>query len=435
MGCPAGACTGYELLNDIDASTNTNWQPIGTVSDGFASFASIFDGNGFEIENLKINRPRSDFIVGLFAEVASTATIKNVGLVNVSVKGNQSVGALAGQNNGTIENSYISSGSISGTSNIGGLAGNNAGTIKESSATASVSSEGERVGVLVGFNNGAIENSYAMGSVSGSDQVGGLVGATQGSIKKSFSTAHVTATFLAAGLAGGQDVRGTNYSYWDVNTSDQDTSSGGGRRKITAELKSGRPSTSIFSNWDTAIWDFGTSSDYPQLVNDNLLNGECGVGIGQCNAGTSNNPREISNGNTVWACNGINGGNRSPTCFAPTYASETLVIQIEDEKQVARKITFPHTFTGIHTFVGRVCVYRGVADNIRDTQYVGGFRRQPDASPGKFRIDSINNVPNGQVIHFSFRGGGDEPGQLSKTGCAGDTMTAFHLVEGTFSNR
>jgi len=54
----------YVLGNDIDASNTINWNsgagfvPVGTLA---SSFMGSFDGNGFTITGLYINRPSTDY--------------------------------------------------------------------------------------------------------------------------------------------------------------------------------------------------------------------------------------------------------------------------------------------------------------------------------------------------------------------------------------
>ena len=79
----------YILMNDIDLSSYDNWDPIGDTSN---RFNGIFDGNGYVIKNLTINRPTEDN-VGLFGYTVS-ANIQNVGLENVEVTGKEYVGGL-----------------------------------------------------------------------------------------------------------------------------------------------------------------------------------------------------------------------------------------------------------------------------------------------------------------------------------------------------
>jgi hypothetical protein len=118
--------------------------PIGNSS---SKFNGTFDGQGYKLTNLYINRPSTDH-VGLFGFTGSGSEIKDVGLEEVDVRGDNAVGGLVSVNDGRITNSY-SSGSVSGTWMVGGL---------------------------VGVNDGPITNSYSTGSVSGDDDVGGLVG-------------------------------------------------------------------------------------------------------------------------------------------------------------------------------------------------------------------------------------------------------------------
>ena len=112
----------YYLANDIDCSGIANFMPIGNLS---SKFTGTFDGQGYKITNLYINRTSTGF-VGLFGRTDSGSEIKDVGLEEVSVRGQHYVGGLVGVNYGTITNSY-SSGSVSGDVCVGGLVGDNYG--------------------------------------------------------------------------------------------------------------------------------------------------------------------------------------------------------------------------------------------------------------------------------------------------------------------
>src|SRR5512136_854284 len=87
----------YELANDIDASITSTWNggagfvPVGTSS---IPFTGNFDGKGFFIYALYIDR-FTTYDIGLFG-YAENATIANVGLVAVDIRGKSSVGALVG---------------------------------------------------------------------------------------------------------------------------------------------------------------------------------------------------------------------------------------------------------------------------------------------------------------------------------------------------
>ena len=292
IGCPGNKCKGYELRKDLDFNDDasysnvankerwiTDWEPIGSFT---KPFKAIFEGNGYTISNLMINRPDTDH-VGLFGYI-ERGTINNVGLSNIDIKGGNKVGSLGGSNrdsditnsyaigdvegnihtgglvginsNGTITNSYVA-GNTTGTGTVGGLVGDNSSsTIRDSYAT-NVVVANRYVGGLVGWNwSSRIENSYATGFISGNSEVGGLVGLSNNGT--------------------------TMYSYWDTQTSQQ-TSSDGGIGKTTTELQSpttsGSTSTEIYYGWSATDWHFGTSNQYPALkyaVGPDTDNPACG---------------------------------------------------------------------------------------------------------------------------------------------------------------
>ncbi|WNL33232.1 GLUG motif-containing protein [Arcobacter cryaerophilus gv. pseudocryaerophilus] len=199
----------FNLLNNLSSSTSdyTNlasntangglgWNPIGNITN---QFNGTFDGLGFTISNLYINRPSQNY-VGLFG-YTNNATIKNIGLKDVDITGRNSTGGLVGYNGGTISNSYAT-GSVNGNSEVGGLVGYNDGTISNSYATGSVNGD-YSIGGLVGFNfDGIIRNSYATGSVNGTDFLGGLIGSNYGTITNSYATGSVNGNSDVGGLVG-----------------------------------------------------------------------------------------------------------------------------------------------------------------------------------------------------------------------------------------
>ena len=119
---------GYELMNDIDLSSDANFLPIG-MADGAtitedASFTGIFDGNGYTISNLNINRPNNSK-VGLFAKL-DKAIVRNVNFENVAITAKSEVGTVAGTSaQGYFENIKLKSGSVTANNGagIGGLVG------------------------------------------------------------------------------------------------------------------------------------------------------------------------------------------------------------------------------------------------------------------------------------------------------------------------
>jgi len=130
----------YVLMNDLDSTTpgytelasnrankGKGWVPIGTLGN---PFTGSFDGRGFRIRNLFINRPE-DNDVALFGVVGEGGVVSNVGVVTATVAGNQYVAALVGNNSGTVIDSY-SSGNVTGSHYVGSLVGINEGTVTNS---------------------------------------------------------------------------------------------------------------------------------------------------------------------------------------------------------------------------------------------------------------------------------------------------------------
>jgi hypothetical protein len=221
----AGTTTDYDkcfiLTADIDmegqvfataiiaADTSPSWDFQGTA------FTGTFDGNGYKITNFAIDGGSNDYL-GLFGEIDTGGSVKNLGLENCAVSGvsdSYHVGGLVGSTKyGSISDCY-STGTVSGYDGVGGLVGYNLyGSIINCYSTGVVSGSGSSnsVGGLVGSNGGGIiSNCYSTGSViCGSDyyysRVGGLVGSNSSIINNCYSTGAVS----VSGSSGSQDVGG-----------------------------------------------------------------------------------------------------------------------------------------------------------------------------------------------------------------------------------
>jgi hypothetical protein len=271
------ATAGYVELASETANEGRGWEPIGTYDDGFTG---SFDGQGYEIRDLFINRPDQDF-VGLLAHISwmrridDVGVVENVGMVDADVTGASKTGALAGHNGGIVSNSYCS-GSVSGYERIGGLIGWNQASLSNSYSSCSVDGS-TRVGGLTGDNwyyRGVISDSYSTGRVTGSSKVGGLVGINYyGNVTRSYSTGSVAGSTQIGGLVGHNTATVSN-SFWNIETSGQSISAGGTGR-TTREMKS----VAIFSGagWDTVtvaasdtrnsayIWNIVDGVTYPFL--------------------------------------------------------------------------------------------------------------------------------------------------------------------------
>jgi filamentous hemagglutinin family protein len=172
--------------------------------------AQEFDGAGHVIDQLSINQPFGANL-GLFGLIEHS-TVKNLGVTNVSVTGQQYVGGLAGSNMwGTIDSSYATGNVSGGRTHIGGLLGSDdQGPISNSYATGNVTggNYSSSMGGLVGsLRNTTITNSYATGNLSGgssASSMGGLVGSLSNtSITNSYATGSVSGNSSIGGLVGG----------------------------------------------------------------------------------------------------------------------------------------------------------------------------------------------------------------------------------------
>ena len=312
----------YILMNDLDLNTGgytevagpganegKGWKPIGTLHDGFAG---SFDGRGYEIRDLSINRADED-AVGLFGYAGEGALIESVGVVNVDVSGNDTVGGLVGHNRGTVSGSY-STGSVTGGERVGGLVGDHwGGTVSNSYAAGNVTGAGYvgglagyvsaggtvggcyasgnviggmSVGGLVGWNGvGAVTGSYSSGTVTGSGLVGGLVGANLDTLSDSYAAGSVTGEESVGGLVG-RNTGAVSNSFWDVEGSGVDESAGG-TGKTTAEMQRIHTFMDVATGglhepWDMApvehfdprepsTWYIDHETDYPRLYFESPL--------------------------------------------------------------------------------------------------------------------------------------------------------------------
>ncbi|MCF7826866.1 MAG: T9SS type A sorting domain-containing protein [Candidatus Marinimicrobia bacterium] len=313
---------------DFDASATSTWNsgagfsPIGNAS---VPFTGSYDGQGYTISNLFINRPGTDYI-GLFGY--GTGTLKNITLTDVNFTGNRTVGGLAGffgyynwvtgsitncsvsgsvtsgssdsgllvgwWSTGTITNCH-SSGSVSnGNTSAGGLVGDfSGGTLTGCYSTATVSgSVSQAVGGLVGYcgDGGDVINSYATGNVTGSDYIGGLVGGTSGdgsSISSCYALGDVTGDDYIGGLIGQLfDPIENCYAMGAVTTTAWPWGYNGGCGGLVGHLKyDGSVSTSYSTGLVTSTYNQGGLLGYQEAgtLSGNMYDTEssqCSDGVG-----------------------------------------------------------------------------------------------------------------------------------------------------------
>ena len=293
----------YALSDNIDASTTSGWndgQGFEPIGDADNRFSGGFDGGGYNITSLYINRPDTNN-VGLFGHVGDdtgATVIKGVHLVNTTVIGARGTGTLIGRVTGNantlIEECSAVGGSVTGNGATGGLIGSfNSWRITpggtdnpvihysytDVAVYSSASGGGrDKFGGLAGCSQkGTIQNSYSRSSltVTNGSRIGGLAGCIdyRGEIFNSYSTGLVSVTDCVSvgGLVGNRMGGGANLgvvtnSFWDTETSGQATSAGG-TGKTTTQMKTKTTFTDAGWNFDD-IWDIDSlvNDGYPYLV-------------------------------------------------------------------------------------------------------------------------------------------------------------------------
>lgn len=268
----------YNDPNDLtSAGNNEGFPPIGTVSD---EFTGNYDGNGYAINELNIDR--SESYTGLFGRLMG-AMITELGMTNAAVSGINYVGIIAGVNDeNTSMSQCYSSGSVNGSGfAVGGLTGGvryGTAELTLSYSTATVTASGNHAGGLIGFAYDAdISDCYSRGSVNGANYVGSFCGYfTNGSVSNCYGTGSVSSTGSDVGGFVGSNTNDacivTN-CFWDTLTTGLSTSPGG-IGKSTSEMKT--LSTFTSAGWDFVdetnngtddIWDMdaGANNGYPIL--------------------------------------------------------------------------------------------------------------------------------------------------------------------------
>lgn len=278
----------YKLMNDIDLSAygatygdGKGWVPIGLeVGDKWYSFKGVFDGDGKIISGLYINRPEEDDI-GLFGLLSDEHTsIKNLGLIDVNVAGNDCVGGIAGRiENATIEGCYAD-GNITGNSDIGGIGGILTGIAKikncyTAGSVVGAEADSANVGGIAGdigssISGLAVTYCYSTASIDGVDFVGGVVGSSAGIVQNCVAmnpqVAGVNSASRVGGSSGGAVISNYAFSGTKVlrNGALQNITGGNTNNRNWADIAADDifSGSAFWSNadkweaspWDTSIW-------------------------------------------------------------------------------------------------------------------------------------------------------------------------------------
>lgn len=244
----------FKLTANIDLK-NEEWPPIGTLQgEEVRPFQGTFDGDGYQITNLKISNGGQ--YAGLFGHTEG-AVIKscnvtgkingynytggivgyadaNTKILNCSFQGNvkgkgEGRGGIVGymSGGGEVSGCFVT-GTVTGDKEVGGIAGYGVGTIKNCyalanvTATATATATGVNAGGIAGYAYGVtIENCYYSGEVSAKNYAGGIAGtAWRGTIQNCVSLAEsVSGSDYVNRIAGyNYNATLTNNYAWDGTT-------------------------------------------------------------------------------------------------------------------------------------------------------------------------------------------------------------------------
>jgi gliding motility-associated-like protein len=294
---------------NIDAAEASIWTggaglfPIGSSA---LSFTGHYDGQGFSINNLYINR--GDSMVSLFGRVDTGASISNLNLTNETIISSSS-GYLSGfvaqiYGSSTVTNCTLNGGFVYGPGSFAGFVGsmgstsNGGATITNCSSNLAIFGTSSNVGGFVSYLDvgGIIKNSYCQGSVNGTGYVGGFVGRpVAGSITNCYSKVNVygssqinggflsysnSATTVITNCYALGTVAGTNFTggfggynsanivftncYWDTNVSGltYGFGSNGSLSGVTGKTTAQMTMQSTFTGWDFVGETTNGSNDY-----------------------------------------------------------------------------------------------------------------------------------------------------------------------------
>ena len=181
------------------------WLPIGTGTDGYNG---TFDGNGLTISHITMAAPNPDNLYGMFGNVGSSATIKNLILADVNIVASGTgdpdvMGCVAAINGGSIINSMVSGTLATNNANartIGGFAGSNTGNLKNNFAVLSFADTQTdcHSGGLTGTNTGSIANCYVR-TVAGSLPDALLAYDNNGTLGYCYATENTGKSFIVTG--------------------------------------------------------------------------------------------------------------------------------------------------------------------------------------------------------------------------------------------
>ena len=183
------------------------------------------------------------------------------------------IGGFAARNNGTIIRCYsdITMSKTGGGSRHGGFVGDNSfgSNIQECYAIGTISSTGANaVGGFSGRDESGtvISNCYAFVNITSANlNVGGFIGNKRANVTNCYCVGTVSGSGSVGGFVGSSSGGTISDSYWDTTVGPATSAVGTGQ--TTAQLQTPTTASGIYADWSDLIWDFGTDTEYPELIN------------------------------------------------------------------------------------------------------------------------------------------------------------------------
>ncbi|MCG8530864.1 MAG: T9SS type A sorting domain-containing protein [Desulfovibrionales bacterium] len=239
-------------MADINALETKSWNE-GKGFSPIKDFKGTFNGNGYLIKDIYINRPK-ERMIGFFGWLLEGANVTALGLVDIEVTGERQVGGIVGYTQGARITRCYSTGTINGENTVGGLLGE---------------MESETV----------LENSFTVTSLTAQYYIGGLVGA----ISKHDGRSSTILNCYAISKPTQSSVRGligSDYNdyhvslmgcFWDNTINKNENSTDQRLSKSTAQFSN----LKNFLGWSSSAWEVVTKKHidpYPRPYLDWQLN-------------------------------------------------------------------------------------------------------------------------------------------------------------------
>lgn len=300
QGGPSSGFIGYELMNDLNFSsdadyddlslkaevtTGSGWLPIGT---GSGRFAAVFEGNGFKILDLLIDNT-GDY-VGLFSDINNIAEIRNLSLEIKFFSARDYVGGLVGYiDGGTVKNCDVK-GVITADDYVGLLVGSldNSGIVSQSFAEGTINADWY-VGGLIGYvgkrySESNVDHSWANCIINATARLGGLVGESQyGNFNSCYSKGVITASDqYSGGLVGYSNAADISSCYSKASINSSSSFVGGligAYGSMTTCYALGSVNGTSYVGGIVGRYGNGTSSNYWDINTTGTTNSSIGTGL------------------------------------------------------------------------------------------------------------------------------------------------------------